>query len=158
MSRLLLILALLSTACTVDDLSPQARDSGSRADGATVDSATRADGSVRDLAARDAGSKDAVAIEDASIADGAATDVGQLTRCHSKQPCGPTDYCLAKKTGCPTLLVPGNCVARPTQCGRPAPGDEVCGCDGNNYGSACLANSVGVSVSTQGACSTLPKP
>lgn len=45
---------------------------------------------------------------------------------------------------------PGSCRPRPDRCdGDPAP---VCGCDGNDYDSACAAYMAGTSVDSVGAC------
>lgn len=44
----------------------------------------------------------------------------------------------------------GACEPRPEACD--AQYDPICGCDGNTYSNACVANAAGVSVFTQGAC------
>ena len=44
----------------------------------------------------------------------------------------------------------GTCQTRPMACPRHY--RPVCGCDGETYANACLANSAGASVSSEGAC------
>ena len=39
-------------------------------------------------------------------------------------------------------------------CVAPAPGDEVCGCDGKTYASRCIATSSGQSIVNEGTCDT----
>lgn len=44
----------------------------------------------------------------------------------------------------------GTCVTKPVACNKNL--DPVCGCDGNDYGNACMANAAGTSVATKGKC------
>lgn len=67
--------------------------------------------------------------------------------------CPDTQYCaLDPATECAAHGEPGVCTERPGICLFPRPGDQVCGCDGVTYASACYAASAGVSVARPGAC------
>jgi hypothetical protein len=61
--------------------------------------------------------------------------------------CGSGSYCRAMEGKCEGK---GSCEARPPEC--PPGADPVCGCDGNTWLSACLANQMGVSVAHAGDC------
>ena len=63
----------------------------------------------------------------------------------------PREYCHREiKDLCGAADAPGICRARPEICTRDY--TPVCGCDGKTYSNACVANSNGVSVSSQGMC------
>jgi hypothetical protein len=60
-------------------------------------------------------------------------------------------YCnFPTSTNCGATDQSGSCMTKPQVC--TAIYMPVCGCDGNTYSSECVANSVGISVKTQGAC------
>jgi hypothetical protein len=75
--------------------------------------------------------------------------------CTSNADCDPTlQFC--KKASCdPTA--PGTCAVRPGQratvyCSDADAGGLVCGCDGQVYDYACIANAQGINVASEGAC------
>jgi Kazal-type serine protease inhibitor domain len=55
---------------------------------------------------------------------------------------------------CGRADAPGRCQVRPVACNKAL--FPVCGCDGNTYGNACLANLLGISVDHTGACPPAP--
>lgn len=71
--------------------------------------------------------------------------------------CGHGSYCEAPGDACAGAGVPGTCAPRPDDCTEPAP-TVVCGCNGQVYASACLAQYEGVDVGPQAACSPPAKP
>ena len=72
--------------------------------------------------------------------------------CSSHDDCGPSGAC--DMMGCADATSSGVCVKAPKVCSRLwAP---VCGCDGIEYGNACLANAAGVSVSPSEDCVSMP--
>jgi hypothetical protein len=74
--------------------------------------------------------------------DGPCSDVG----CEGDADCGPMEFCDQDMT-CGGL---GTCSLRPDVCDlKLAP---VCGCDGEDYESPCMAHAAGVSVAAVGEC------
>jgi hypothetical protein len=67
--------------------------------------------------------------------------------CGPGLPCGANEYCDTADGQCGGY---GLCKPRPTAC--PDIFDPVCGCDGNNYASACEAQAQGVDVAYAGNC------
>jgi len=68
--------------------------------------------------------------------------------------CPDGQYCdLAAGDGCDASNPEGVCKPRPTDC--PEVAFTVCGCDGNQYLSACWAAYAGASVKSVGACPTV---
>ncbi|HMF43827.1 MAG TPA: hypothetical protein VKQ32_24300, partial [Polyangia bacterium] len=70
------------------------------------------------------------------------------TTCTSSSGCSSTEFCDHSDNRCTST--PAFCQPRPSGC--TAVVDPVCGCDGNVYGSPCLANSAGTDISDQGGC------
>ncbi len=67
--------------------------------------------------------------------------------------CADTDFCnYPDDTYCGAADQLGTCEPRPEACA--AVYEPVCGCDGNDYGNACTANSAGVDVAADGECAT----
>jgi hypothetical protein len=69
-------------------------------------------------------------------------------------PCPAGQYCdfPLGNNACGALDAGGVCKVKPNAC--PAIYAPVCGCDGNTYDSDCTSNGNGVSVASQGACSS----
>ncbi|MBI2389643.1 MAG: hypothetical protein HYV09_08605 [Deltaproteobacteria bacterium] len=85
--------------------------------------------------------------------DGGVGDAA--TSCGGKAAIGcPTGmWCFFADGTCSTHDALGTCRKREAlPCVAPAPGDEVCGCDGKTYQSQCVAISAGQSVARAGAC------
>lgn len=70
-------------------------------------------------------------------------------QCNSNAECRGGQYC-ARELG--TCSGPGRCLDTPLTC--PVDGDPVCGCDGNDYPSACHARAAGVTLYDTGACNS----
>jgi hypothetical protein len=68
--------------------------------------------------------------------------------CLDSEDCEPTETCVKATGQCDAV---GQCEATPG-CITPMPGDEVCGCDGNDYDSECFAHEARVSVAHEGSC------
>lgn len=65
--------------------------------------------------------------------------------------CEPGLYCdFPIKANCGEADIPGTCKILPKACDTHY--DPVCGCDNTTHSNACVANSLGVSVSTPGQC------
>jgi hypothetical protein len=71
--------------------------------------------------------------------------------------CGEGYYCdFAPEAMCGADDALGTCALKPALCITiEAP---VCGCDGKDYSNACLANSAGVSVASEGSCDATGNP
>ena len=86
--------------------------------------------------------------------DAGADGAGAGAACGSRGlgPCAPGLLCIFdEKAQCGALDQPGTCVdMRGFRCGTLGAG--VCGCDGQTYPNACVANTAGVSVLHEGAC------
>ena len=85
---------------------------------------------------------------DVAQPDSAADTVGPIA-CGGKTAvaCPGGQFCATPDGQCGGT---GQCQPEPQVC--PAIAMLVCGCDGKTYGNSCMANTVGVSVSTTGAC------
>ena len=70
--------------------------------------------------------------------------------CAASLPCAPGQYCKVPDSSCGNASVPGTCAPVPAGC--PGQNTPVCGCDGNVYGSACLASAAGSDVSVAAGC------
>lgn len=67
--------------------------------------------------------------------------------CQNDSDCDEGSFCLYPEEQC---APPGNCARRDVLC--LAIVDPVCGCDGQTYSSACIAQQMGVSVLHRGEC------
>ena len=75
------------------------------------------------------------------------------TECGSNADCGSNAMFCAKATG--SCNGKGKCALRPTECSPPNTFDNpgpVCGCDGAEYKSLCLANHEGINAAKLGSC------
>lgn len=99
----------------------------------------------------------------------AGTGAGQpLNTGSSGQGGGETDGAGGAPVSCPESAVlthvdkrcgggvSGVCAPRPDNCLDPASEPDVCGCDGQVYGSRCLANQAGQDVDAEGGCGAPP--
>ena len=68
-----------------------------------------------------------------------------ICACGGNGDCDAMDYCAAS-----TCAGGGTCELRPVDC--PAVIDPVCGCDGDTYDNACLAQEAGMRVESTGPC------
>ncbi len=68
--------------------------------------------------------------------------------CTDNSQCDPGLFCSKATGDCGGA---GECIPEPEVC--PAIFDPVCGCDGQTYSNACVANAAGVSIASEGACS-----
>ncbi len=66
--------------------------------------------------------------------------------CASSADCGSTEYCATATCG-----GSGACLPRPQACPQHCTLPEACGCDGQRYCNACLANAAGTTLSTEGS-------
>jgi hypothetical protein len=85
---------------------------------------------------------------------GATTDAPSFGACASNADCDPT-YQFCQKGACDAAE--GQCVTRPGQrdtyyCSPADGGGPVCGCDGQTWSYACLANAEGINVASEGDC------
>ena len=80
-------------------------------------------------------------------------DAAEPFRCRSQSDCAASEVCDFPLEGgwCGLAGAEGVCIARMGDCGM-VEGPPVCGCDGANYASACLAREAGTSVMHEGAC------
>jgi len=85
---------------------------------------------------------------EASRAGARIANVGECV-CDTNEDCNESDYCDGE-----SCEGAGTCEAKPTDC--PAVFDPVCGCDGVNYDSECLAESLGVRIESAGPCPCAP--
>eukprot|EP01087_Luapelamoeba_hula_P000302 TRINITY_DN10203_c0_g1_i4.p1 TRINITY_DN10203_c0_g1~~TRINITY_DN10203_c0_g1_i4.p1 ORF type:complete len:257 (-),score=13.39 TRINITY_DN10203_c0_g1_i4:143-913(-) len=69
--------------------------------------------------------------------------------CNSNGDCGKKQYCAKSAGSCGSQ---GQCQAVPEVC--PAYYQQVCGCDGKEYGNPCYANGARTNVARTGPCST----
>jgi hypothetical protein len=74
------------------------------------------------------------------------------TKCFNNDQCAKTEFCYFEDCNQKT----GLCRPRPDGCPLPGPvSDPVCGCDGKNYESECLAFLEGVSIAHPGQCEAI---
>ncbi|MCB9554726.1 MAG: hypothetical protein H6707_01400 [Deltaproteobacteria bacterium] len=144
-------LVALLAACAVDDLPQRAPDAG-----VTDSAVVTVDGLLVDSRKPDAAQADSGPATDAA-ADAGAADLATNRSCSDPSVCRMNDFCSTKRSGCPTVALPGICLPRPTSCPPAKLGENVCGCDNVDYVSTCAANGVGMSVAHLGACKTVPK-
>ena len=82
-----------------------------------------------------------------------AASAGVRVESEGQCPCRSNDDCLSNQycdQGDVCARSTGTCKERPTNC--PELFDPVCGCDGQNYDTACFANAAGVQVSAEEVC------
>jgi Kazal-type serine protease inhibitor domain len=80
-----------------------------------------------------------------------ASTVGKTCGTRGAGACGANEFCDFPKTAnCGRADAPGKCAAIPGAC--LAVVQPVCGCDGQTYSNACVANAQGVSVELHAAC------
>jgi hypothetical protein len=70
--------------------------------------------------------------------------------------CDASQFCAFALGTCGLLNQSGLCQAKPTSC--PDQHEPVCGCDGVQYDSPCLALQAGVSIAFEGSCENEPEP
>lgn len=155
----LMVVAMLVPACGTDTPAEDGgatSDSGMRSDAALDGALPTTDGSVPVV---DGSVDDASVAMDGSIPeldsstptdDGAVGADASADTCMRNRECAGDTFCLHPTGSCDA---PGTCVAVPTT--EDCTGmtiDPVCGCDGNTYGAACIAEMSRVSVDTVGAC------
>lgn len=103
---------------------------------------------------------DGVEYDNACLAAAAGANVAKVGKCGSSSgscggflggKCSETQYCdYPDGAMCGAFDAPGTCQTRPGACAEIF--DPVCGCDGNTYSNACVANSKGTDVAYKGAC------
>jgi len=89
---------------------------------------------------------------------GPPVDASPFGTCSSNADCDPM-FQFCQKATCDASAM-GTCATRPGQrqtyyCSPGDGGGTVCGCDGQTWGYACLANAQGVNVASQGPCPML---
>jgi hypothetical protein len=123
---------------------------GSAACGGSVTDSTTdggADSKVEDGASSDSSPADTAVVTDVATADACGGKAGLV--------CPSDMWCSYPKGTCRNPDELGVCRHRDAlPCVAPMPGDEVCGCDGKTYQSACTATSAGMSIDHDGTCDT----
>lgn len=105
--------------------------------------------------AGDAATADAAS--DTATTDTASTDAGDGCGGATGRTCASGMWCWFADGQCAMPGATGTCRKREAvPCVAPRPGDEVCGCDGFTYQSACVATSAGMSIAHAGACEAPP--
>lgn len=85
--------------------------------------------------------------------DTAIGDAGDGCGGKTGRTCASGMWCWFADGQCLRPDATGTCRKREAlPCVAPMPGDEVCGCDGTTYQSACVATSAGMSIARAGAC------
>ncbi|MGZ3476298.1 MAG: hypothetical protein ACXWUG_20450 [Polyangiales bacterium] len=117
--------------------------------GSVVESSTSDTGTTGDGASSDTGTT--------TSDTGVSLDASTEGKCGGKAglACPADMWCSYDLGTCKNPDELGTCRKREAlPCAAPMPGDEVCGCDGNTYKSACVATSAGMSIDHAGTCDT----
>jgi hypothetical protein len=141
---LLPMVLLAAVACGGDD--DDANDDGGTGDGG---GSMDAGGTTPDGGGGDAGQPDA-----GPGADGGGT--GNKCGGTTDLKCDDEHYCDWEDDSCGVDGTTGRCMPRPSTCEPVKP--QVCGCDGNAYENACVAQKAGTDIAQVGICTPTAAP
>jgi hypothetical protein len=145
-----LFLVFGTQGCGSAEKGPGGEDGGARDEGTRDDRGTRDEGTTDDAGTTD----DVGTAEDTGGADGGTRDEGTAddggggAGCMMIDDCADGMFCRKADGDC---TGEGKCDLKPAgDCG--GLDDTVCGCDGENYGNRCWANTYGVNIRSAGQC------
>ncbi|WP_437739158.1 hypothetical protein WMF39_25800 [Sorangium sp. So ce1504] len=147
LSSLLFGLFLAACSGTVEIPSSSGSDDFRNLCGGTVDMPSGSGGSAGAGDTGDSGSTGGAGGSASSTSSG-ATPLACGGR--SGGICGEEDFCDFPDDSCGTFDTLGRCSPRPGGCTKDCPG--VCGCDGQFYCNACVAQQAGVDISDNASC------